>query len=392
MELVGIARVAAQLLLDVGERVRVDQLAQLLLAEQLAQQVAVERERLGAPLGRRRVVLVHVGGDVVEEERARERGRGGRLHLDQVELARLEPVQDPLQRRQVEDVLEALAVGLEHDREGAVLARDLEQVLGLQALLPERRALAGTAPRDQQSARGVLAEARAEESGLADLADDELLDLVRADQQVGGARRRVGLGEVERDPVVRPDRLHVEPERLAQAGGERHPPGRVHAAAERRQDADAPVADLVAEALDDDRAVGGDDAGRRRLLAQEREQVLRRARVEVVVARAAASSAFVVGERDELARSAADLLAELVRAADALALPERHDAGHARGGRDDDAVAGDLLDPPGRGAEHERLALTRLVDHLLVELADATTAVDRDGRRRGRGRGSCRRS
>ncbi len=39
-------------------------------------------------------------------------------------------------------------------------------------------------------------------------------------------------------------------------------------------------------------------------------------------------------------------------------------------GRDDHAVAGDVLDPPGGGAEQEGLALARLVDHLLVELAD----------------------
>ena len=43
----------------------------------------------------------------------------------------------------------------------------------------------------------------------------------------------------------------------------------------------------------------------------------------------------------------------------------------ARGGRDDDAVVRDLLDAPGRRAEQERLAGARLVDHLLVELADA---------------------
>ena len=60
--------VAAQLLLHLLERRRVDQLAQLLLAEQLPQQVAVERQRLRAPLGGRRVVLVHVRGDVVEEQ------------------------------------------------------------------------------------------------------------------------------------------------------------------------------------------------------------------------------------------------------------------------------------------------------------------------------------
>ena len=50
------------------------------------------------------------------------------------------------------------------------------------------------------------------------------------------------------------------PSDVAQARAERHRPRRVHARAERRQDADAPVADLVAEALDDDRAVGRDDA------------------------------------------------------------------------------------------------------------------------------------
>ena len=52
VQLVGVARIAGQLPLDLGERVGVDQLAQLFLAEQLAQQVAVERERLCAPLGR----------------------------------------------------------------------------------------------------------------------------------------------------------------------------------------------------------------------------------------------------------------------------------------------------------------------------------------------------
>jgi hypothetical protein len=71
----------------------------------------------------------------------------------------------------------------------------------------------------------------------------------------------------------------------------------------------------------------------------------------------------------------ADLLAELRRPPHALALPERGDPGQARRRRDEHAVARDLLDPPRRRAEDERLALPRLVDHLLVELADATAAV-----------------
>ena len=366
---------AAQLVLDLLERGRVDQVAQLLLAEQLLQQVAVERERLGAPLGERRVVLVHVRGDVVEEERRGERRGARRLDLDEVDTALPERLEEPAERGQVEDVLEHLAVGLEHDREVRVAAGDLQEALRLEPLLPERRPLAGPAARDQERARRVLAEARAEERRPADLGDDEVLQLLRADEQLLLGRRRVRVGQVERDAVVRPDEVDLEPERLAQARGERQRPGRVHAGAERREDAEAPVADLVAEALDDDRAVRREHAGRLLLLAEEDEQVLGGALVELVLRRQALAGALVV-ERDQLAAGAADRLAELVRPADALALPERHQARDAGSGRDEHAVARDLLDPPRRGAEEERLADARLVDHLLVELADAPAALD----------------
>ncbi len=377
MQLVGRARVAAQLALDLVDGVAVEQVAQLLLPEQLAQQVAVERQRLRAALGRRRVVLVHVRRDVVEEQRRRvRRGRRG-LDLDEVELARPQPLQQRAQRGQVEDVLQALAVGLEHDRERAVLAGDAEQRLRLQPLLPERRPLARAPPRDQQRPRGVLAEARAEERRLAELGDDEVLDLARVDHQRLGRRRRIGVGEVQRDAVVRPDRLRVDAVRLAQPRGDRHRPRRVHAAAERREDADAPVADLVAEALDDDRAVGRHGAGRVGLLAEEGEQVARRTLVEEELL-AQPLRRLRLRERRELARGGADLLAELVGPADPLALPERHRTRQARRRRDEHAVAGDLLDPPGRRAEQERLPRASLVDHLLVELADAAAAVDQE--------------
>src|SRR5204863_4950328 len=80
----------------------------------------------------------------------------------------------------------------------------------------------------------------------------------------------------------------------------------------------------------------------------------------------------------QLPRRSADLLAELVWPADALTFPERHEARDARRGRDEHAVACDLLDPPRRGAEQERLSRARLVDHLLVELADAAASVDEE--------------
>ena len=73
---------------------------------------------------------------------------------------------------------------------------------------------------------------------------------------------------------------------------------------------------------------------------------------------------------DRLARELADRPAELDRAADPVTAPERNRARNAGGRSDDHAVAGDVLDPPGAGAEQEDLARPGLVDHLLVELAD----------------------
>ena len=97
--------------------------------------------------------------------------------------------------------------------------------------------------------------------------------------------------------------------------------------------------------------------------------------VEVVVALEHLEPCWSTAQR----REGADRLAELLRAPDAVALPERHRAGRAGRRRDDHAVAPDLLDAPRRGAEQEGLAGARLVDHLLVELADAPAVGQRDG-------------
>ena len=311
-----------ELRLDLVQRLGVDQLAQLLLAEQLAQQVAVEGERGGAALRVRRVPLVHVGGDVVEEQRGGE-GRGGRrLDLDQVELARVELAQQLGQRGQVEDVAQALAVGLEDDREAGEVARDLEQALRLQPLLPERRALAGVGAGDQQRAGGVLAEVGAEQRRAGELADDQVLELVGLDQDEVGGRRLVGVGEVDDDAVVGPDRVRLEVALAADLLRQGEAPGGVDAAAVGREHAEPPVADLVAEALDDDRLVGGDDPGRGLLLAQVGDEVLGGAAVEVVLRRQLGRLA-----RDRLAGEGADRAAELGGAADPVALPEGDGAG-----------------------------------------------------------------
>ena len=85
-----VGRQELELQLELGQGVGVEQLAQLLGTQQLAQQVAIEGQRLRPPVDQRRVALVHVRGDVVEHQRAGERRRAARLHADQADLAPLE--------------------------------------------------------------------------------------------------------------------------------------------------------------------------------------------------------------------------------------------------------------------------------------------------------------
>src|SRR5439155_19150551 len=113
------------------------------------------------------------------------------LDVDEVELPRLEAGQEPLERRQVEDVLQALAVGLEDDRERAVLAGDLEEALRLEPLLPERCSLTGPPARDQQRASRVLAEPRAEEPAAAEPGHHELRDPAPVGDLLVARRRHV---------------------------------------------------------------------------------------------------------------------------------------------------------------------------------------------------------
>ena len=64
---------ALQLELEIGQHRRVEQLAQLFGSEQVAQQLAVERQRRRPPLGQGRVTFVHIDGDPTEQQRLRKR-------------------------------------------------------------------------------------------------------------------------------------------------------------------------------------------------------------------------------------------------------------------------------------------------------------------------------
>ncbi len=144
----------------------------------------------------------------------------------------------------------------------------------------------------------------------------------------------------------------------------------MHGRAERGEDAHPPIADLVAEPLDHDGAVVGHDPGRLRLLVEVGDDVAGREAIEPVVVHQPFDG-DVVADRPHLALERAECPAELQRPPRAVAVPERHLALLAGRRRDRDALERDLLDPPGAGPEHERLAGAALVHHLLVELADA---------------------
>ena len=334
MQLVGRPGAAAlgealQLELDVGEHLGVEQLAQLLGAEQVAQQVAIERQRRGTPLGERRVALVHVGGDPVEQQARRHRARLAGVDGDHPDRPRPQLPEHLAQRRHVEHVLQALARRLEQDRERRVLRGDREQVGGTLALLPQRRAPVGATARQQQRPAGALAEPGREQRRLRQRLDDEFVDVLRVDHQRLDRQLDRRLGQADHDAVVAPHRLDRDVVPVDQAPLDRHRPRRVHRRAERAEDADPPVADLVLEPLDDDGAVVGDGAGRLGLLGEVLLQVAGGERVERVVVHQPLGGGRVV-EVADLADERPERPPELQRATGAVAVPERHLARLAR--------------------------------------------------------------
>ena len=354
-----------QLGLGALDDLRVEQLAQLGPTEQLGEQGGIEGERGGPSFGQRGVALVEERGDVAEQQGLGERRRALGGDLGDLHLARGDATGQLGQGRQVVDVLQALAGRLEQDREVGVLAGDLEQLRGALPLLPERGAGAGIAARQEQGAGSALAEAGREQGRAAHLAGDELVELVGLEHEELGARRlATGVGQASDDAVVGGDHRAVDAEPFEDAGAHRERPWGMDPPPVGREQHHAPVAELVVEAFDDQRAVGGDDAGGLALLEQERGEVGAGPRVEVAELLPVEVAPDVV----------ADGRAELVRTPDGVALPERQPGRLAERGRDDDPVVGDLLDAPAGGAEREDVVDARLVDHLLVQLADPPAA------------------
>ena len=197
-----ILRKALEIHLEVGQRSRIDELAQLFLPEQLGQDAAIQGKRLRPPLRERCVAFVDERTDVPERQRACERRRDRRLDLHEEDLAPADRRHQVHERRQVEHVLQALAERLEHNGERAVLRRNGHQVARTLPLLPQRRALSGPPARDQQRAHRALAEPAGEERRVPDRSDDDIFDLFRLEHEHVGPERLVGLRQPDDDPVV----------------------------------------------------------------------------------------------------------------------------------------------------------------------------------------------
>ena len=137
------------------------------------------------------------------------------------------------------------------------------------------------ASRQQQGARRALAEPGREQRRATDLGGDQWFDLVGVEHEKVCTRRGfAGVRQPDDDAVIGGGRLLVDAvalvEPLADHQGERP----VHPQSVGGVQDDPPVAELVAEPLDEQRRVRGHRAGGGALLVEQPPQVLRREVVE----------------------------------------------------------------------------------------------------------------
>ena len=201
-------------------------------------------------------------------------------------------------------------------------------------------------PNVYERAAGGLTKPPCEARRRAQLAKDKGHGHGRFDEKPIGIGRRIGVRKTEHEAIVAPERLDFRTAGGADARADRHGPGNVDAAAEGREHANPPVAQLVAAAFDDHGAIVGNGAGGGFLIGKKLHQVFGRAGIEVVLSDETRQGSRL-GQRAEFAYQRADAAAKLQRAAGAVALPERHFAGLAGSGRHQHAIMGDFDDAPG---------------------------------------------
>ena len=341
-----VARVEAlQLPLDVVDRVGIEQLAQLRIAEQLAQLRLIDRQRLRAPLGERRVAVVHEACDVAEEQRCRERRRLVGIHGRRRgscgcrDVARASRPAPACRRSRAGTRDTSRASSGNDPKRDATASRSAARLRCCQsgARMPGRRF-------GSSSDRAAFSRNFAANSAVrAELPHDERLHFVGIGQQQRADRAARPTPETARRTHRRPTAFRRR-RRSPRGSSPRRPSPTARECGRRAaKHADAPVAELVAHALDDDRALRrAARASRRSDRADTAAGSRRRARRDRVRASAVRWPPPAAAAADRA--SARRCEAELERPAGAVALPERHLARLARRGRDEHAIVRDLLD------------------------------------------------
>ena len=271
-----LGRPAAELGLGAQDRLGVEQVGELglaALAEQLGQQRRVEGQRGRAALGERGVAVVEELRGVAEQQRLREgrRLRGG--HLDDADPPRRDVAHQGGERVGVEVVLQALADGLEQDREVGVLRP--RPTAAARTAAAAATAAGGGPGRRRGSSSARLAASRNRAPNIADepssartassTSSGSMQQVRQVDRRARRLRPRVvdpepalearveHVRQPQHDPVVRVHRRRVDAVPLAQPGADDDRPRGVHAGAVRGVQHDPPVAQLVAEPLDHQR-------------------------------------------------------------------------------------------------------------------------------------------
>ncbi len=111
-------------------------------------------------------------------------------------------------------------------------AASTEQVGAALTLLPERRALAGSLPRQQQRSRARLAEHAREHRRDGQGLDDRLLELLGLEQQILDRDALDRFGKPDHDAVVAPEHLGARAEPFLEPRLDRESPRSVHPVAE----------------------------------------------------------------------------------------------------------------------------------------------------------------
>src|SRR5205807_474603 len=102
-------------------------------------------------------------------------------------------------------------------------------------------------------AGGVFAKARCEQRRATQLTDDQVFGALGIrEQQFVDRPILETFGQAQGDAVVGPDRVQIHTQARAYLRTDGQRPRSVDSSAERREHTDAPVAELVTEALDDD--------------------------------------------------------------------------------------------------------------------------------------------